>query len=141
MQTIIALSEASLITSYSCSCHPKMLTSMSTWPMADCRSPWLAISTSSPLLNAVPPPNPPSVKAGRIRRGYFPILSAASRTSLIDEQATASHTGRSIPSQTLLKRSLSSASSIEAKSQPINSTPNSSNEPSLARAEAIFSAV
>ncbi len=62
-------------------------------------------------------------------------------TSLIEEQATASQTGRSILSHTLLKRSLSSASSIEARSQPINSTLSSSNDPSFAKADAMFNAV
>ena len=56
-------------------------------------------------------------------------------------KAMALHTGRPISSQTLLKRSRSSASSIAARLQPISSTPNSSRVPSLARADAMFRAV
>ena len=141
MHTIIALSEPSLITSYSCSCHPSMLSSISTWPIAECRIPWLAISTNSPILKAVPPPKPPSVNAGLIRRGKEPSSSAAAITSSIESQARALQTGRSISSQTFLNRSLSSASSIAARLHPINSTPNSSRVPSLASADAMFSAV
>ena len=138
---MIALSELSLITSYSCSCQPRMLSSMSTWPIAECNIPWLAISTNSPILNAVPPPRPPSVKAGLISNGKEPSSSAAAMTSSIDSQAMALQTGRSISSQTLLKRSRSSASSIAARLQPISSTPNSSRVPSLASADAMFRAV
>ena len=45
--------------------------------MAECNIPWLAISTSSPILNAVPPPKPPSVKAGLIKSGKTPNVFAA----------------------------------------------------------------
>ena len=109
--------------------------------MAECNIPWLAISTSSPILNAVPPPKPPSVKAGLIKSGKTPNVFAAWITSSIESQAIALQTGRLISSQTFLNRSLSSASSIDAKLQPINSTPSSSKEPSCAKAIAIFKAV
>ena len=141
VQTMMALSELSLITSYSCSCQPKILSSMRTWPIAECRIPWLAISTNSPMLNAVPPPSPPSVNAGLINNGNEPRFSAAAITSSIDSHAIALHTGRSISSHTLLNRSLSSASSIAARLHPISSTPNSSRVPSLASADAMFRAV
>ena len=103
--------------------------------------PCLAISTSSPVLNAVPPPRPPSVNAGRISRGNAPRSSAAARTSSIELQAIARHTGRSISSQTFLNRSLSSASSIAWRSHPISSTPSFANVPPWASAVAILSAV
>ena len=50
VHTMMALSAPSRITSYSCSCQPRMLSSMRTCPIAECRMPWLAISTSSPVL-------------------------------------------------------------------------------------------
>ena len=82
------------------------------------------------MLNAVPPPKPPSVKAGLTKRGKPPKVFAALITSSIESQAIALQTGRSISSHTFLNKSLSSASSIDARLQPINSTPSSSREPS-----------
>ena len=93
------------------------------------------------MLNAVPPPKPPRVKAGLIRRGKPPRALAALITSSIESHAIALHTGKLISSHTFLNKSRSSASSIDAKLQPINSTPNSSKEPSCASAIAIFKAV
>ncbi len=127
---MIALSEASLITSYSCSCQPSILSSIKTCPIDECKIPCRAISTSSPVLNAVPPPSPPKVKAGRINSGNEPNLSAAVKTSSIELHAIALHTGKSISSQTFLNRSLSSASSMASRSHPINSTPKRAKVPS-----------
>ena len=129
VQTMVALSAVSLITSYSYSCHPRILSSIRTWPILLFLRPSVAISTNSPVFQAVPPPNPPRVNAGRIRIGQLPISSAAARTSSIELQAIASEIGKSIPRQTWLNKSLSSALSIASKSEPINSTPSSSNTP------------
>ena len=127
---MVALSEPSLITSYSSSCHPKIDSSMRTWLIRELRSPRVAISTSCPRSKAVPPPRPPRVNAGRIKIGQEPISSAALITSSIVLQAIASDIGRSMDSQTLLKRSLSSALSIASKSEPMSSTPSFSRVPS-----------
>ncbi len=101
----------------------------------------MAISTNSPKSQAVPPPSPPNVNAGLINNGQLFIDSAADKTSSMELQAIASEIGRSIDSHTLLNKSLSSALSIASKSEPINSTPNSSRTPWCANSLAIFRAV
>ena len=70
LHTVIQLPFASRITSYSTSFHPAMQRSTSTSPTRLKRSPLLKISTSSCSLWAIPPPLPPSVKAGRSTTGY-----------------------------------------------------------------------
>ena len=141
VHTIVALSAVSLMTSYSNSCHPRMDSSIRTWLMRELRRPRVAISTSCPMSNAVPPPSPPSVKAGRMRIGQEPISSAALMTSSIELQAIALEIGRSIDSQTWLNNSRSSALSMASRSEPISSTFSRSKVPSCDNSLAMFSAV
>ena len=129
VQTMVALSASSRITSYSSSCQPRMDSSMSTCEMRELRNPSWEISTSSPMSRAVPPPKPPNVKAGRMRMGQLPMSSAAAMTSSMELQATAWLMGRLIDSQTLLNNSRSSALSMASKSEPMSSTPRRSRVP------------
>ena len=131
----------SLITSYSSSCQPRIDSSIKTCPILEFLRPSVEISINSPKSYAVPPPSPPKVNAGRINKGHEPIVSEAAITSSIELQAIASLIGSPIDSQTLLNKSLSSALSIASKSEPINSTPILSNDPSCASSLAMFSAV
>ncbi len=101
----------------------------------------MAISTNCPKSQAVPPPSPPRVNAGRIKIGQDASCSAAAMTSFMVVQAIASLSGNPIDSHTSLNNCLSSALSIASKSEPINSMPNCSNVPLCANSLAIFSAV
>ena len=89
VQTMVALSASSRITSYSSSCQPRMDSSMSTCEIRELRRPNCEISTNSPMSRAVPPPRPPKVNAGRIKMGQLPINSAAAMTSSMELHATA----------------------------------------------------
>ena len=93
------------------------------------------------MSQAVPPPNPPSVNAGRINTGQAPIDSAAEMTSSMVLHAMASEIGSPIESHTWLNNSRSSALSIASRSEPMSSTPSRSSEPSCASSLAIFRAV
>ena len=71
------VSSASRITSYSISCHPTRHRSTITWPMGLARRPARMRSRYSASVVTMPPPEPPSVKAGRMMAGR-PISARAS---------------------------------------------------------------
>ena len=48
---------------------------MRTWFTADAWMPLATMASNSCLLYAMPPPEPPSVNAGRMMSGYEPISS------------------------------------------------------------------
>jgi len=73
LHTVIQFPFASRITSYSISFQPAIHLSTRTSPTRERRSPLERISISSCSSCAIPPPEPPSVNAGRRTTGY-PIL-------------------------------------------------------------------
>ena len=68
-QTVMQLPFRSRMTSNSISFQPEMHFSISTWVMGERRRPLRAISRSCSSSPAMPPPVPPSVKAGRTITG------------------------------------------------------------------------
>ena len=77
-QTTTALPRASHITSSSCSCQPVRYSSTSTWPTGLASSPCWTTAGSSSAVQAMPPPVPPSVKAGRTIAGSREVDVGAS---------------------------------------------------------------
>ena len=77
-QTITTLSAPSRITSSSNSPQPSTDSSISTWPIGDAARPRATIASNSSSVRAMPPPRPPSVKAGRMISGS-PNVSSAPR--------------------------------------------------------------
>ena len=65
LQTTIALSAESRITSYSISLNPAILRSIKHCVTGDKLRPFSAITRSSSSFSHMPPPVPPNVKAGR----------------------------------------------------------------------------
>jgi len=80
--TITTLSAASRITSSSNSPQPMTDSSSSTWPIGDASMPAAAMRSNSSLVRAIPPPRPPSVKAGRTTQGRPTSASAARACSM-----------------------------------------------------------
>ena len=76
-QTITTLSAWSRITSSSNSPQPSTDSSISTCPIGDAASPRATTRWKSSSVRAMPPPRPPSVKAGRTIRGRPNVSSAA----------------------------------------------------------------
>jgi len=76
-QTAMQVPSASRITSYSISCQPTRHLSTITWPIGLERSPLRTRSQYSSSEATIPPPVPPSVKAGRTIAGR-PICASAS---------------------------------------------------------------
>ena len=76
-QTITTLSARSRITSSSNSPHPITDSSSSTWPIGEASMPSATIRSNSSSVRAIPPPRPPSVKAGRTMQGRPSSGSAA----------------------------------------------------------------
>ncbi len=74
--TAMQVSSASRMTSYSISCHPTRQRSTMTWPIGLARSPARIRSRYAGSVSTIPPPVPPSVKAGRTMAGK-PIVSRA----------------------------------------------------------------
>ncbi len=79
-QTTTQLSLRSRITSSSYSFQPIRLFSIRIFPAGERRRPRRAIVSNSSRLKAIPPPEPASVKAGRITHGS-PMRPAAARAS------------------------------------------------------------
>ena len=79
--TTTTLSARSRITSSSNSPHPITDSSSSTWPIGEASRPRATIRSNSSSLRAIPPPRPPSVKAGRTMHGR-PTLGSASTAPL-----------------------------------------------------------
>ena len=68
-QTITTLSAPSRMTSSSNSPQPSTDSSISTWPIGLAAMPRATISAYCSRVRAMPPPRPPSVKAGRMIAG------------------------------------------------------------------------
>ena len=99
--------------------------------MGETRKPPEAISMNCASSSAMPPPLPPSVKAGRIITGY-PILLATAIAVSMSSAMSEGMTGSFISASVSLKRSLSSALSIVSGSAPSSVTFIFSKKPSLA---------
>ena len=67
--TAMALPAPSRMVSNSISFHPAMLRSTKIWLMGDWSRPERAMTLSSASVSAMPPPEPPRVKAGRTITG------------------------------------------------------------------------
>ena len=67
--TAMHVSSASRMTSYSISCQPTRQRSTITWPIGLARSPARTRSRYAASVSTMPPPVPPSVKAGRTMAG------------------------------------------------------------------------
>mmetsp|Transcript_820 Transcript_820/g.3080 ORF Transcript_820/g.3080 Transcript_820/m.3080 type:complete len:211 (-) Transcript_820:585-1217(-) len=79
--TITTLSARSRMTSSSYSFQPSKDCSTNTWLVADASRPPLTMFSNSSMLYAIPPPEPPRVKAGRMMSGNVPIIAAVSLAS------------------------------------------------------------
>ena len=139
-QMITTLSFRSRTTSSSYSFHPSTLSSSKHSCTGERSSPRARISINSSRLYAMPPPDPPSVKLGRITTGNpsFAAYSSPSRRLF-----TSIDLGMSSPIFFIasLNSSRSSAFLIASSFAPINSTPYFSSTPASARSTARFSAV
>ena len=140
LQTVIAVSLASRITSYSISLKPLILFSIKTWWTGDKAMAFLISSVNSFSSSAKPPPVPPRVNAGRSTTGY-PIFSAALTASSIVFAITDGSTGSPSSSQSFLNCSLSSARSILSLQVPKSSTWHSFKTPFFSSCIARFSPV
>ena len=119
-QTIIQLSFLSLITSISNSFHPSRHSSTKTWFTGDSCKPFLTILKKSFLFLAIPPPNPPKVKAGLIIAGK-PICFRAFAISLLWFITFDFGKSKPISSIFFLNFFLSSAFEIALEFAPISS--------------------
>ena len=128
LQTVIAVSFLSLMTSYSISLKPFTLLSIRTSPAGDASRAFFIIGMNSSSFSANPPPVPPRVKAGRRTTGK-PILRAISRPFSCESAISDGSTGSPSPSQSSLNFSLSSAFSIESTPVPSNSALHSLSMP------------
>ncbi len=139
-QTITTLSRRSRMSSSSNSFQPITDSSTRTSEMGERSRPRATISSYSSSFQAMPPPEPPRVKAGRITQGR-PIRSRTPRAS--SGERTNPERGRSRPirSMACLNRSRSSALWIVSIEAPSISTPYRSRTPRSASATAVFSPV
>ena len=140
-QMMTTLSARSRITSSSNSFHPSSDSSICTWLVMDASSPPAQMARNSSMLYAIPPPVPPSVKAGRMISGKRPMVSyatiASSMLVAIADLAMPSFSS-TIASA---KSSRSSALLIDASLAPMSSTPCRSRAPPSESALARLSAV
>ena len=136
----MALSLESLITSYSISLNPAMDFSIRHWVTGECFNPSSAISVSSASLEAIPPPVPPIVNAGRTITGYPILLANAKAPSTV---FTISDSGTGSPSSLISSRnrSLSSARLMAESFVPKTSTLHSFKIPAFSNSTAILSPV
>jgi len=146
-QTMMQLSLRSRTTSISNSFQPKRDSSIKSSRVGDKSRPRLQISSNSSRLYAIPPPDPPMVKEGRITTGKpsLPVSpwmrcwtsSASSNECAIPDLAD--------PRPILVIASLnfwrSSALSIASGDAPISSQPYFSSTPWRCRSKAQFKAV
>ena len=140
-QMITQLSAWSRITSISNSFHPSSDSSMSTSLTGDMSSPRATMVSNSSRLYAMPPPVPPSVKAGRMMSGIVPISAATARPSSIVCATPEVGISRPIFSIAFLKARRSSPLWIASGFAPIMRTPYFSSTPSSCSFIAQFSAV
>ena len=136
----MTLPSLSLTTSNSISFQPAMPRSMSTCVMGDSARPFLAISWSCSGSFAIPPPVPPSVKAGLTITGY-PISSAKARASSTSVTTLEGMQGWPMDSIVSLKLWRSSALSMHSGEEPRSFTPCEARKPSLASCMHSVSAV
>ena len=139
-QIIIQLSFLSLTTSISNSFQPSRHSSTKTWLWGDSCKPSFTILKNSFLFLAIPPPNPPNVKDGRIIAGkpiFLRHLLACSNLFTISDF------GRSIPMSAIffLNFFRSSAFAIAFEFAPINSILYFLNKPIFSALMARFNAV
>ncbi len=138
---MITLSARSRITSSSYSFQPSTLSSIRHSCTGERSSPRDRISVISSRLYAIPPPDPPSVKLGRITTGN-PIFPANASPSLTLRTSCDFGMSRPIFDIASLNSSRSSAFLMASNFAPINSTPYFSSTPgNHARSTARFSAV
>ena len=137
---ITTLSAESRISSSSYSFQPRSDRSISTCEIGDSASPPFTIRSYSSRLYATPPPDPPSVKAGRMIAGN-PVHSATpSASSQVVAIFPSGHL-RPIFVIASPKSFRSSASAIARAFAPMSSTPCFSSTPVSCRAIATLSAV
>ena len=139
-QTIMQLSFLSRTTSISYSFQPINDSSINNSLVGDKSKPRLHISSNSSELYAIPPPEPPIVKEGRIITGkpkVFCTACASSNVWAISERGVS----KPIAFMALSNKLRSSALSIASRVAPIICTPCFSNTPSRARSSAQFKAV
>ena len=139
-QMIIQLSLVSRTTSISYSFQPIKDSSMSNSLVGERSNPRMQIASNSSRLYAIPPPEPPMVKDGRIMAGK-PIRVCTSNACSNVWAISARGHSRPMFFMALSKRFLSSALSIVSASAPIISTLYLSNTPIRFRSSAQFSAV
>ena len=140
LHTVMQLSLPSRIISYSISFQPTKLFSISTWCTGLTARPLAATALNVSIVEACPPPVPPSVKAGRTTTGR-PIVSAAAKASFISVAIMLSGTGSPISSSIFLNRSRSSALRMVSIGVPSERTLYLSRTPASARSTAILSPV
>ena len=138
LQTTIALSAWSRITSNSISFIPAMLCSINTWVTGERVSPLAAIFRSSVSSLAIPPPVPPIVNAGRTITGK-PLCLAKSTASATVVAIAESGTGSPSSFINDRNRSRSSAWSIASNLVPNSSIFSSFKIPDSANSIAMLS--
>ena len=139
-QTMTQLSLRSRTTSSSYSFQPMTLWSIWTCLIMLAARPRAMMSRNSSMLYAMPPPVPPSVKAGRRIAGR-PMSLMASIASSMELTTAALGSLSPIDSQICLKAWRSSARWMTSRLAPIISMPNSLSVPLSHRAQAQLSAV
>ena len=139
-QTMITLSAVSRMTSSSNSFQPSTDSSIRTSWVGDSRSPLATTLRNSASVFAAPPPEPPSVKDGRITAGR-PMSSSTFSASASDRTRPERGTSAPISSMAFLKRSRSSARRMACSLAPISLTLRFSSTPFSASARARLIAV
>ena len=124
-QTTTTLSFRSRITSSSNSSQPARYSSTSTWPTGLSSSALSSAAGSSPGVNAIPPPWPPSVKAGRSTTGNARPSGRSSPMLTIRDSGTCSPVERTVSR----KSSRSSARAITSTGAPTSSMPELVEDP------------
>jgi hypothetical protein len=97
-QTITTLSARSRMTSSSNSPQPITDWSISTWPIGEASSPRVTIVRKSSGVRAIPPPRPPSVKAGRTMQGR--PMSGSASSAWRNPSSTSTEPARVTPAAT-----------------------------------------
>ncbi len=138
--TMMQLSFLSRTTSISYSFQPINDSSISNSVVGDNSRPRKQISSNSSRLYAIPPPDPPMVKEGRIMHGK-PISSCTAQASSMLCASPARGVSRPIRRMAISNFSRSSALSIASLVAPIISTLKRSSTPSAASLSAQLRAV
>ncbi len=138
--TVMQLSFPSLMISNSISFQWCRYFSISTWPIIECRNPFLTTLLSSSSFHAIPEPRPPSTYAGLTITGY-PIFWAAFLAASRLEHESLGATDAPAAWMALLNSSLSSVFMIASTEVPSTLTPYLSRTPSFASFTPVFKAV